>query len=87
MPKQALLFTYWLPKHPAFYFISLFPTQSVRLPLVTYPSVSSTCVTYRIQSYSIGHQVLPTQPLPRKAEDFPSGGKHPKHVLLLTYLV
>ena len=27
-----------------------------------------------------------TQPLSRKAEDFPRGGKHSKHVLLLTYL-
>ena len=32
------------------------------------------------------HQVLLTQPLPRKAEDFPRGGNHSKHVLLPTYL-
>ena len=34
----------------------------------------------------IGHQALPTQPLPRKAKDFPRSGKYPKHVPLLTYL-
>ena len=27
-----------------------------------------------------------SQPLPRKAEDFPRGGKHSNHVPLLTYL-
>ena len=66
---------------------SPFPTQSVRLPLVTYPSLCSTCVTYRTPCYSIGHQVLPTQPLPREAEDFPRGDKYFKHVHLLTYLI
>ena len=63
-----------------------FPTQSVRLPLVNYPSLCSTCVTYRIPCHAIGHQVLPTQPLPREVEEFPRGGNHPKHVPLLTYL-
>ena len=63
-----------------------FPTQSVRLPLVTYPSLCSTCVTYRTPCHTIGHQVLPTHPLPRKAEGFPRGDNHPKHVPLLTYL-
>ena len=32
------------------------------------------------------HQVLFTQLLPRKAEDFPRGGKYPKHVILSTNL-
>ena len=36
---------------------------------------------------TIGHQVLPTQPLPKEAEDFPKGDKHFKHVPLLTYLI
>ena len=36
--------------------------------------------------HAIGHQVLPTQLLPREAEDFPRGGNHSKHVPLLTYL-
>ena len=63
-----------------------FPTQSVRLPLVTYPSLCSTIMTYRTPCHVSGHQVLPTQPLPREAEDFPRGGKHSKHVPLLTYL-
>ena len=61
-----------------------FPTQSVRLPLVTYPSLCSTCMTYRTPCH--GHQVLPTQPLPREVEDFPRGDKHFKHVPPPTYL-
>ena len=32
-------------------------------------------------------QVLPTQPLPREAEDYPRSGKDSKHVPLLTYIV
>ena len=64
-----------------------FPTQLVRLLLVTYPSLCSTCVTYRTPCHAIGHQVLPTQPLPREAEDFPRGDKYFKHVPLLTYLI
>ena len=32
-----------------------FPTQSVRLPLVTYPSLCSNCVTYRTLCHAIGH--------------------------------
>ena len=63
------------------------PTQSVRLPLVTYPSLFSTCVTYRTPCYSIGHQVLPTQPFPREAEDFPRDDKYFKHVPPLTYQI
>ena len=64
-----------------------FPTQSVRLPLVTYPSLCSTCVTYRTLCHAIGHQVLPTQPLPREVEDFPRGDKYFKHVSPPTYLI
>ena len=37
-----------------------FLTHSVRLPLVTYLSLCSTCVTYRTLCHGIGHQVLPT---------------------------
>ena len=62
-------------------------TQSVRLPLVTYPSLCSTCVTYRTPCHAIGHQVLPTQPMSREAEDFPRGDKYFKHVPPLTYLI
>ena len=62
------------------------PTQSVRLPLVTYPSLCSTCMTYRTPYHSIGHQVLPILLLPREADDFLRGGKHSTHVPLLTYL-
>ena len=61
-----------------------FPTQSVRLPLVTYPSLCSISVTYRTPCHASGHQVLLTQP--SEAEDFPRGGNHSMHVPLLTYL-
>ena len=64
-----------------------FPTQSVRLPLVTYPSLCSTCVTYRTLCHAIGHQVLPTQPLSREVEDFPRGDNYFKHVPPPTYLI
>ena len=52
------------------FFTPLFLTQSVRLPLVTYPSPSSICVTYRTPCHASGHQVLPTQPLVREAGSF-----------------
>ena len=52
------------------------PSQSVRLPIVTYPSL---CNTY--------HQMLPTLTLPREAEDFHRGDRYYKHVPLLTYLI
>ena len=51
------------------------------------PLLCSPCVTYRILCHAIGHPVLPTQPLPREAEDFPRGDKHFKHVPPLTYLI
>ena len=62
-------------------------TQSVRLPMATYLSLCSTCVTYRTSCHAIGCQVLPTQPLPREAEDFPRGERYFKHVPPLTYLI
>ena len=87
MPEQPLLLTYWLLRHPVFFDSPHFPTQSVRPPLVTYPSLCSTCVTYRTLFHAIGHQVLPTQPLPREVEDFSRGDKHFKHVPPPTYLI
>ena len=51
------------------------------------PSLCSTCVTYRTLCHAIGHQVLPTQPLPREVEDFPRVDKHFKHVPPPTYLI
>ena len=89
-----LLFTYFLLTYfllvaqaSSFLIHPPFPTQSVRLPLVTYPSLCSTCVTYRTLCHAIGHQVLPAQPLPREVEDFPRGDKHFKHVPPPTYLI
>ena len=85
-PILLVIYFSWLFRLPVFWFTSLFATQSVRLPLVTYLSLCSTCITYRTPCHSIGHQMLPTQTLPREAEDFPRGGNHSKHVSLLTYL-
>ena len=62
-------------------------TQSVRLAMVTYPSLCSTCVTYGTPCHAIRHQVLFTQPLTREAEDFPRGDRYFKHVPLLKYLI
>ena len=44
------------------FFIHLILTQSVRLSVVTYHPLCSTCVTYRTPCHAIGHQVLPTHP-------------------------
>ena len=43
-------------------------------------------VTYETPCHVIGHQVLPTQPLPRETEDFPRGDKYTKDVPLPTCL-
>ena len=55
-----------------------------RLPLVTYPSLCSTYVTYKIPWRS---PVPPTQPLPKETKDYPSRDKYFKHVPPLTYLI
>ena len=39
-----------------------FPTQSVRLPLVTYPSLCSTCVTYRSYAMPLVTKCFPPNP-------------------------
>ena len=54
----------------------------MRLPGVTYRLLSNTCVTNGTLRHAIAHQVLPNQPLPREAEDFPRGGKYFNHVTL-----
>ena len=59
-------------------------TQSVRPHLVAFTSLRSICVTYGTPWHCIGHQVLPSQPMPREAEDFRRGGKYFNHVFLLT---
>ena len=69
------------------FFSPPFPTQSVRLPLVTYPSLCSTCVTYRTPCHASSHQLLPTLPLSTEVDNFPRGDKHSKHAPPLTYLV
>ena len=77
-------FIYWWPKHPVF-FATL--TQSVRLPMVTYPSLCSTYVAYRTLCHTIGHYVLPTVTLPREADDFSRGDSYFKYVSPLIYLI
>ena len=62
-----------------------FATQSVRLPLISYSLLCSTCVTYRTSCLSIGHQVVSIQLLPGEAEDFSRDGSHYKHMPLLIY--
>ena len=79
MPRQPLLFTYWLLRHPVFWFNSFFPRQSIRLPLVTYPWLCITYVTYRTLCDAIVYQELPNQPSPRKAENFHRGEKNFKN--------
>ena len=44
--------------------------NTVRPPLVTYPSLCSTRVTYRTLCHAIGHQLLPTQPCYRECYGF-----------------
>ena len=62
---RQLLFS-WLPKHPVFLFIFTIPPplpptiQLVKLPMVSYPSLYITCVTYETLCHAISHQVLPT---------------------------
>ena len=83
MLRQLLIFTYWLPKHPVFWFT---PNTSVRPTTVNYPLLCSTYVAYRMPCHAIGHQVLPIQARPREAEDFPRGGNYSRHMRQLTYL-
>ena len=50
-------------------------------------TIGTSLLIYRMPCHAIGHQVLPTQPLPREAGDFPRGDKCFKHVPTLTYLI
>ena len=75
-----------LPQASSFSHFRLSQTQSIRTPLVPYHLLYCTCVTYRMQRHVIGHDVLPTKPLPRDAEGFPRDRKYPKVLPLSTYL-
>ena len=59
MLRQPLLFVYWLPKHPVFWFTTLFSIQLVRPPLVTYSSLCSTCVIYGTSCHARCHRHFP----------------------------
>ena len=52
--------------------------------LVASTSLWSLFVTYGTLCHAIGHQVLPTQPLPRETEVFPRGGKYFNRTPLFT---
>ena len=76
---------YLLPTQASSFLIHFFfETESVTPHLVAYTSLCRPCVTYEIPCHAIGQQVLPTKPLPRRAEDFPRGDKYFKYVPLLT---
>ena len=64
-PDYFRLPTFFNVQASSFLIYSPFPTQLVRLHLVTYTSLCSTCVTYRTLCHAIGHQVLTIQHLPR----------------------
>ena len=52
----------WLFRHPVFWFTSLFLTQSVRLSLLTYPSMCSSYVTCRMPCYARVTKHFPPNP-------------------------
>ena len=62
-------------------------TQLVRLPGEAYYLLGSPCETHGTLCHAIDHQVFPSQPLPREAEDFPWGGKYFNYAPLLTQLI
>ena len=70
----------------------------MRLLLATYHSLCSTRyfphnpytvseVTFDNLPFTVQHQVLPTQFLPKETDGFPTGDRYFKYVLLLTYLI
>ena len=74
---------YWLPKHPVF----CHPNTVSQGTYDYLPILYSACVTYGTLCRAIGHQFLPTQPFPRRVEDFLRGERYLKHVPPLTYLI
>ena len=61
----------WINSHFADLSVILLTlNNTVRPPLVTYPSLCSTCATYGTLCHAIGHQLLPTQPCYRKRYRF-----------------
>ena len=49
--------------------VGYFVNNTVRPPLVTYPLLWSTCVTFRTPCHAIGHQLLPNHPFTVSATD------------------
>ena len=85
MPRQSLVFIYWLPKNPGFWFTPFsqhsqlgylwLPTSNCAAPVLLTGCYTSPVVTW----------CLPPN-TPREAEDFYRGSNHSKHVPLLRYL-
>ena len=59
--------------------------NTVRPPLVTYPSLCSTCVTYGTLGHAIGHKLLPTQPCYRECYGFERAFFTLRHFLFYTF--
>ena len=85
-PNTSVAYFFLIAQASSFLIHPSFPIQSFRPPVVTCSSLCSTSVTCRTPCL-IGHQALPTQPLPRKAENFPRGERHFKYVPPFTYLI
>ena len=66
--KKSWLFC-WLRTSQKKLIILLILNNTVRPALVTYPSLCSTCMTYRTLCHVIGHQLLPTHPFTASATD------------------
>ena len=60
LPNYFRLATSLIVQASSFLIHPHFWTQSVRLPLITYPLLRSTCVTYRTPCHASGHHILPT---------------------------
>ena len=65
MLRQPLLYSL-VAKASSFFYSPSTLTQSVRLPMVTYSSFCSPCMTCRTLCLTMGHQMLPPQPLTRE---------------------
>ena len=65
MFEQPILFAYLLLRYRVF-LSNPFPEQSVRLILVTYPSLCRTCMTYAHDAITLVIKCVPLNPYPVK---------------------
>ena len=78
-------FTHWLPRQPVFDSPSTL-TQSVRLPMVTYPHYAVLCGLRVAMPHHWSLDTFRPSLYLGGAEDFPGGDNHSGHVPLPTYL-